>query len=215
MKRIFGRYAISDERDKKYKIKAIKSIRTYRYWNDSKCWGDQLNTPHCVGYAWMHWLAAAPIISWLNADGIYYLAQQNDEWEGEDYDGTSVRAGAKVLRMIGLIDSYKWCWDLDMLITTVLDLGPVVVGTNWYTDMENPDKSGILHVSGNNLGGHAYAITGVSKKTELFRMKNSWNRIWGKNGRAYITFEDMAKLIKEDGEVCLAMEREAKFKVIK
>jgi hypothetical protein len=210
MVRRYGRIFGPDDRDRRYQIKRQKSDRKYRFWYDNRWWGDQLVTPHCVGFSWTHWLTNVPVVSYLDPDGIYHLAQQNDEWKGTNYDGTSVRAGAKVLKMLGLIERYEWCWDLDRLVETLLEKGPVVVGTDWTRGMDNPDSKGMIHATGRNLGGHAYLLTGVSLARETFRIKNSWGREWGKDGRAYISFEDMEKLIKAEGEVCLAVERLAK-----
>lgn len=84
----------------------------YKYWWPGGWWGDQLNTPHCVAYSWSHWLAAGPITqktkrvsgkSPIDTAYLYNEAQLVDDWPGEDYDGTSVRAGAKILKREGFI----------------------------------------------------------------------------------------------------------------
>jgi C1A family cysteine protease len=89
---------------------------------------------------------------------------------------------------------------------TILKLGPVVVGTNWYNGMFYPNKNGLIKISGQMVGGHAYLINGVDTKTKQFRIKNSWGKSWGKGGHAFISFNDMSRLIKENGEICLAIE---------
>jgi C1A family cysteine protease len=58
------------------------------------------------------------------------------------------------------------------------------------------------------LGGHAYVINGIDIDKKLFRIKNSWGQRWGKNGFAFISFTDMEKLIRENGEICIAAENE-------
>lgn len=184
---------------------------TKRYWDDDGWWGNQLNTPQCVGYSWAHWIEDGPvphdgIPPIIKPYDIYYNAQKIDEWPGENYAGTSVRAAAKYLKNIGAISSYYWAFDLNTLIKTVMELGPVVVGTNWYYNMFYPSSTGIIKASGRNAGGHAYVINGVDTKTKLFRIKNSWGKNWGDNGHAYISFTDMSKLIKENGEICIAVE---------
>jgi len=209
-KRNYGRRYKPDARDRRFRIPRTASERVYRFWQDHRCWQDQKATPHCVGFAWSHWLASAPIRHWLNPDGLYTICKKYDEWKGTNYDGTSVRAGAKVLKMLGLIDRYEWAWDVDTLLDAVLERGPVVVGTNWYKGMDRPGADAVLSATGPNYGGHAYLVTGVSKERGLFRIKNSWGQNWGKNGRAYIPFDDMNTLIEKDGEVCLAVERAAK-----
>src|SRR5215204_1151260 len=62
---------------------------------------DQLNQGSCVGHGWTHWENCKPkghavqqqhpyAVAW------YERAKEVDEWWGTDYEGTSVRAGAKV-----------------------------------------------------------------------------------------------------------------------
>lgn len=207
--RKYGRIYIPDTRDKRFTIPRTTSHRQWRYWDDRRCKGDQGDTPHCVGFAWMHWLQCAPIANWLNADGLYRLAQLVDEYPGEDYDGTSVRGGAKVLHWLGLIEEYRWTRTFATLVDTVLEKAPVVLGTDWYSDMDELDEYHAIHAKGRILGGHAYLITGVNVKTQYFRICNSWGEGWGYSGRAWIGFADMKRLIRADGEVCLAIERKA------
>jgi hypothetical protein len=62
---------------------------------------DQGNEGACVGFA------ISRMMTLLNrkryaADELYSRAKQIDEWPGEDYDGTSVRAGCDVARTEGL-----------------------------------------------------------------------------------------------------------------
>jgi hypothetical protein len=184
---------------------------TQRYWDDSVWAGDQGNTPQCVGYAWAHWIEDGPVLHAgshpvVNPTTIYREAQKVDEWPGENYDGTSVRGGAKYLKTAGKISSYLWAFDLTTMINTILTTGPVVVGTNWYYNMFFPDKNGVIKLSGRLAGGHAYDVNGVDTVKQQFRIKNSWGKSWGKDGHAFISFTDMARLIKESGEVCLATE---------
>ena len=212
---VLGRVFIPDERDKKYLITSrfpnkVTSI-TSKYWDANVWWGNQGNTPQCVGYAWAHWIADGPIIHSgvqppVNPTIIYREAQKVDEWIGENYAGTSVRGGAKYLKTSGKISSYLWAFDINTLINTVLNVGPVVVGTNWYNGMFYPDKTGLIRITGRLAGGHAYVINGVDTRTQRFRIKNSWGKTWGQSGHAYISYTDMTRLIRENGEICLAIE---------
>jgi hypothetical protein len=194
------------------------TTRTSRYWYDQTWWLDQQDKPHCVGFAWMHRLTDGPetqleslrIIAKTQterhkkvtdaAHKTYHLAQQVDQWPGEDYDGTSVRAGAAILKVNNIFGDATWTVKLQDLIDLLLNKGPVVVGTNWYDGMFEPDENGVIAISGDVAGGHAYVVNGVNTRTRMFRIKNSWGRSWGKRGRAYISFEDMERLLKEEGE---------------
>lgn len=220
----FGRKTAVDDRDMKFTISALnagvslpvgKLRKNHQYWWANGWWGNQGYYPHCVAYAWLHWLEDGPTTQNPTKPGadpvqrpldLYNQCQAVDEWPGNNYDGTSVRAGAKILHQLGYIESYHWAWDLNTLIDTVLMRAPVVVGTSWYDGMMSPDDEYILRVNGRLQGGHAYLVNGVNIKKELFRIKNSWGRSWGRQGAAYITFDDMERLIREDGEICLARE---------
>lgn len=216
-----GRVYIEDKRDLNYLIKNNQrtlqqistppKVLTQRYWDANGWWGDQGNTPQCVGYSWSHWLEDGPVQQSgippiIKPFDIYKNAQKLDEWYGENYDGTSVRGAVKYLKNIGKVKSYYWAFNIQTLSETILKLGPVVVGTNWYNGMFYPNKNGLIKIGGQMVGGHAYLINGVDTKTKQFRIKNSWGKSWGKGGHAFISFNDMSRLIKENGEICLAIE---------
>lgn len=211
-----GRKYVKDDRDKNFLIESLLTTApsravTSKYWDSNGWWGDQGNSPQCVGYAWAHWIDDGPITHNLphpniNPSLIYTEAQKVDEWIGENYDGTSVRGAAKYLKSQNKISAYYWAYDLNTLTNAVLNLGPVVVGTNWYYNMFFPDRNGLLKVSGYLAGGHAYVINGVDTVKKQFRIKNSWGKSWGQQGHAFISFNDMSRLIKMSGEICLATE---------
>jgi len=208
-----GRLVSKDDRDKAFPMKAAlpptgEQIMT-RYWNQSAYWGDQGKTSMCVAYAWTHWLTDGPIthknFTPKQAE-IYNAAQLVDEWEGTGYDGTSVRAGAKVLQSMGMVGAYTWSWSVEEIAAAIIHKGPVVAGTNWYNDMFKPSHEGIIKPVGKLAGGHAYLLNGVNINKGLFRIKNSWGRDWAKQGNAYISFKHMQTLLNESGECCLAIE---------
>jgi hypothetical protein len=142
---------------------------------------------------------------------IYNEAQKLDEWPGEDYEGTSVRAGAKVLKAHARVSSYQWAFDLETVIYHLLEVGPVIVGTNWYEQMFYPKpvagtKAYKISIGGEIAGGHAYKLDGINLDLSFIRMKNSWGQSWANRGFARISLSDVERLIAEDGEACRAVE---------
>lgn len=218
----FGRLISIDPKDRGYLLprKAISpTTRRFRHYATAKAL-NQGDFPHCVAYAWEQYLLSAPIKNkqWKTPVELYHEAQLRDEWEGEDYDGSSVRGGAKALQEFGYLKSYNWAFDVQPVVSHLLNVSPVVFGTNWYWGMFEPDREGFIHVEGALAGGHAYMIKGVNldKKcpdgsTGALRIINSWGENWGEKGMVWISLTDADRLIKEWGEACTAME--LKFKV--
>ena len=215
-----GRHYADDERDQHYLMTTVAppaTARTWRYWWPSGWWGDQGQTPHCVAYSWLHKVADGPRTTRRTPSvdttpaqdpvALYCAAQRLDPWTGNcddpQYDGTSVRAGAKALHHAGMIDGYRWAWDIDTVTRAVLEVGPVVVGTTWTVGMFTPDEHGQIRPEGSSGGGHAYIVNGVNLSRGLFRLKNSWGRRWGRDGHAWISIDDLADLLADRGEACL------------
>jgi hypothetical protein len=213
-----GRRYAPDLRDRQYLIpkkRAEASEVRRRLWY-SKGVMDQGATSQCVAYAGTKYLASGPILNPppMPPDDLYARCQRVDEWEGEDYDGTSVRALFKVLKGTGHVSEYRWAFDCETVVNHVLTTGPVVMGTTWHMDMFDPDRWGYIQPKGGEAGGHAWLIIGAYRDRSnpdgtlgAVRMVNSWGENWGRQkGRAWITFRDLDTLIKDYGEACVAIE---------
>ncbi len=136
---------------------------------------------------------------------IYAEAQKRDEWEGESYGGTSVRAGAKYLQELGFVAEYRWAFTLEDVRRT-LALGPMVFGISWHQDMMETDRAGFIHATGPVIGGHAIRCVGWSDKKKAVRLRNSWGKSFGQAGRCWLSYADLEKLLADDGEACIAVE---------
>ncbi len=206
----FGRLDAVDDRDHLHRMAlAVGQVtRTDMHWITGPVL-DQGQQPHCVGYAWKQFLQTTPRRTLVGPGGdtIYHEAQQVDEWPGESYDGTSVRAGAKVLTSRGQLNEYIWGFDVETVRGYVLMRGPVTIGSIWYDGMMNPDTNGWVYRTGNMVGGHAYLACGYSSKRNAFRCVNSWGLGWGQRGKFWLHRDELAALMQQGGEACSAIEK--------
>ncbi len=209
-----GRIAAPDARDARFRLATVTpklAAASTRYWRTGPVL-DQGPFPHCVGFSWAQFIASAPMMTKLPRysypSDLYRSAQDMDEWEGNAYDGTSVRGGVKALQSQGRIAEYLWSTDADEVRRYVLSRGSVVMGTNWYSQMFTPEAhDGYLVPEGAWVGGHAWLVVGFSSKRQSFRLLNSWGLKWGHGGRAWIRMRHMHQLLSEPGaECCSALE---------
>lgn len=165
----------------------------------------------CVGFGITHAYDAKPIPHRKGANAartLYRQAKQIDEWEGENYEGTSVLAGLRAAKEVNWIWRYEWAFTFDDFIKGLLQ-GPMIIGVNWYEDMLTPDNWGFIHPKGTLVGGHCVAVRGIvgaNTSTTAALIRNSWGRSWGKRGDCYILFEDLRKLLNENGEAAQIVE---------
>lgn len=209
--RTFDRVPSIDSRNRNYPIRALLAPKPRRSYTWSvNTWLDQGSEGACVGFAWGHELAAKPVpVPTTNFDAlaIYKRARQLDEWEGEDYDGTSVLGGAKAVMETKLLKEYRWAETEDDLALSVGYHGPAVIGVNWHRGMMDTDADGFIHPDNVVVGGHAICVFGYSVKLDAYKLHNSWGPGWGRNGDALLRRADMAGLLANQGEACVPVVR--------
>jgi len=208
-----------DPRSRDYPITSQMTVqpRTRRLWRGPAERLDQGAEGACVGFAWAIELLSAPVSARLPtprdqfARDVYRAAQRIDEWPGEDYEGTSVLAGAKIVRDLGYIKRFWWAFGIDQVIDTLVGFGPVVIGIPWYDSMYDTRPDGLVEVGGRMVGGHAITLTGYGRRgfgtprrtVEVVRWRNSWGPLYGIRGDGYIRVEDLARLLADRGEACV------------
>lgn len=220
----------------------IYKPRSYTWAVDE--WLDQGPDGACVGFAFAHDLVARPVtvlgVTEDYARELYYSAQKQDPWTGGAYpgaspfyEGTSVLAGAQVLKRVGFFDSYYWGLNTLEIAKTIAYWGPGIAGLDWHYGMFEPDRDGFIHVLGSVAGGHAVLINSIKivyKKTSFWNWKartwadvdwdrsyftihNSWGKSWGQAGTCKITLREFDLVFQNNGEMCFP-KRNAGLKVI-
>ena len=227
-----------DERSRKFNIRQALATQpeVNKLWSSGPVI-DQGHEGACVGFGWTGELMASPMpdydvpehVANRYALGWYNRAKQIDEWDGVDYDGTSVLAGAKVGKERGAFDGYYWAFDMEAIRNAVIAAGPVVIGVPWYNSMYDTAANGLVTVdtASGLAGGHCLVLTGyrhhmrfiVNHKYEykrVFRWRNSWGRSYGvlnsstglSNGNGWITYDDLSNLFEMWGtEACIPVGR--------
>jgi len=112
--------------------------------------------------------------------------------------GTSACQAAK---NFGLISGYTHATTVAQMIDALQD-GPVVIGINWYDSMDSPDSSGLITISPGATvrGGHELELRGCDATADQFHGDNSWGTSWGAKGSFLLGFDDMDRLLSEQGD---------------
>lgn len=171
---------------------------------------DQGATPHCVGFGSAHWLSAMPVedpgVTDQIGHSLYYSCKIEDGEPGEE-NGTYVRSAAKVLKNLYRVDSYYFAERWDEILSWLRIYGPVIMGTDWYDEMFDPDSDGVVHVGGRIAGGHCWLVIGDLPSQKMVICQNSWGPEWGDRGRFKLHYDDLAVLFLDYGEACGALEQ--------
>lgn len=226
-----GRLAEYDPKSRQYDISEVleSAALTTKSWANRTIL-NQGSTSACTGMSRTYDIAGYPkpveqfrdssgiITSNSFAQRLYKLAQTMDEWAGQDYEGSSVLGALKAAVSLGYVGEYRWAFDFDDMLSALVRLGPVVVGTEWFNSMFTPRPSGLIEVdpSSGVAGGHAYYFrrilvskdakkeflgAGETLKNEpLLVVRNSWGQAWGKVGEAGMWASDYQNHLWPNGE---------------
>lgn len=133
----------------------------------------------CVGFGWTRCMMLLNRKRY-DAAWLYHEAQKVDEWPGEDYDGTSVRAAADVLRGRGHCRTRAGR-------TSPESVTDGIVANRWAQDVDE-----VLRALGTPDLGYVTFL-------------NSWGT--GYPHRVRMPAEAVARLIAEDGEFAIPTDR--------
>jgi hypothetical protein len=205
-----GRLLRHDEHSKDFQAR-VAQPSTVMYTRHGRVL-DQGQLGSCTGNATVHALNFDPNFKAAgmkrsrnesNAVKCYSLATELDGLDGTyppDDNGSSGLGAAQAAKKLKWITGYTHAFGLDHLIGA-LAVRPVIVGTNWYEGMFEPDGNGTVGISGAVAGGHEYCINGIDMENHVFRAINSWGEGWGKKGYFFLAFSTMDRLLSEDGDV--------------
>ncbi|MGZ4621435.1 MAG: C1 family peptidase, partial [Blastococcus sp.] len=207
-----GRHVHHDPRSLRYLVQPLGVAKT-QIWERKIPILDQGNLGSCTGNATVGALGTGPLYdaltpvqqAALNEDEavrIYSLATQLDGFQGT-YPPTDTGSdgldAAKAAQKLGYLSGYQHITSIAAAQTAIL-AGPFVVGTNWYSGMDNPDASGLVKVGGQIRGGHEYECYGYDADHDLWHFCNSWGESWGDAGRFMYSGADFARLLSEQGD---------------
>lgn len=150
---------------------------------------------------------------------LYEMARRNDEWPGEDYDGSSARGAMKGWHKYGVCDEEEWPYvhgkkDSKLSRERLENAQNCPLGA--YFRVNHKDlvamhsaisETGILYatgsvhkgwgtVKGNGLIHYHAEITGghafaiVGYDRDGFWIQNSWGSGWGREGFAHVSYYD-------------------------
>lgn len=210
-----GRIVQHDPRSKRYRVNVdgveVASVR----WERRVPVFDQGDLGSCTANAAVGMLATDPFYATIKPKkitldealcvAVYGEATRMDDYEGEyppTDTGSSGLAAAKALAGRGLISGYTHAFSLDDALKA-LSTGPVIIGVNWYNNFFTPTKAGVLSVGRNDYvaGGHEVLLDEIDTSKNLVGGTNSWGDSWGVGGRFYLSFDLLARLMFEDGDV--------------
>ncbi|RTQ44868.1 peptidase C1 [Hymenobacter gummosus] len=154
----------------------------------------------------------------VSARMLYEMARRYDEWEGEDYEGSSARGAIKGWHKHGVCTEQAWpslgpnghrltgelaqaagrCplgayfrvnhKDLVSMHNALAEVGILYATGIVHEGWQRVGADGRIELGDTRLGGHAFAIVGYDE--EGFWLQNSWGDTWGRQGFAHLSYDD-------------------------
>lgn len=213
--RRLGRHVHHDHRSLAYPVAVLPSsqIRSVQ-WRRRCDPFDQGELGSCTGNAMAGLLMTGPFyedgrdLTEKEAVSIYSDATKIDQFGGTfppDDTGSSGLAVARVAHKRGLIRGYRHAFSIQAALAA-LQSGPVITGVPWYAGFDTPEgDQAVVSVSGDVRGGHEFVVDGIDVDAGLVFCTNSWGTEWGNRGRFAMTFATWKELLRQRGDVTVAL----------
>lgn len=174
---------------------------------------DQGKEGACTGFCGLNFINGGPVMEkppLPNEKGFefYEWNRRNDEWPGDDYEGSSVSAMMKQLVALGHVSegSVAVTRDFDAMARWKQGgFGSLMISTPWYEGMYRTDPNGFIRPTGRLVGGHAIWDRGITSWLSSIWF-NSWGPGYGFGGNGYVSESDFRALIRQGLRAYVAKE---------
>ena len=149
---------------------------------------------------------------------LYEMARRYDEWQGENYEGSSIRGAMKGWSRHGVCTWGDWPYStrskgrltperqraalnhplgayyrvrhlyLNNMQAALAEAGILYASASVHRGWQQVGSDGIIPYSTEGIGGHAFAIVGYDHRG--FWVQNSWGPRWGNKGFCHIGYDD-------------------------
>jgi hypothetical protein len=104
----------------------------------------------------------------------------------------------------GLAAGYQHTFTLADALTA-LQVAPQLWGINWYDSFDQTDPDGLVVIArgAQVRGGHEIVADELDVDRRVVGFTNSWSADWGLQGRVYIGWGDLERLLGEQGDVTI------------
>lgn len=213
-----GRHVHHDPRSRAYPALLAADVVSVRHERHTPI-TEQGNLGSCTGQALVGALGCTPLWEPLAvlapglaldaslAVDVYSDATVLDDGEGiaghwpPTDTGSSGLAVCKAASLRGWITGYRWAFGADEVLRAAV-LGPVLLGVGWYDSFDEPADSGELLITAGAVvrGGHEVVLTEVDATRRRVWVDNSWGAEWGVDGRAWMSWTVLGRLLAERGD---------------
>ena len=134
----------------------------------------------------------------------YRETTRNDEFPGEwepTDTGSSGTSASKTAVRRGFAKGFQHSFSFDDTLH-MLSQNPVAIGVWWYSTFDSPNSNGFVSLTptARRRGGHEFVLDELNVEEELVWGQNSWGDSYGVDGRFCFVFDDLERLLNEDGD---------------